>query len=67
MLGPLAVIPGLIDEYLIGLHPAVIPSGPRLFENLVENLALELLDTKVFAGGCVVLRYKVRQPAGQEE
>ncbi len=56
-IGPLASTPGLIDEYLIGMHPAVIAAGPQLFAELTADLALRLVDAKAFAAGCVVLRY----------
>jgi dihydrofolate reductase len=56
-LAPLAESPGLIDEYLIVVHPAVLTAGPRLFDGLGRDLALQLRDAKAFDGGCVVLRY----------
>ena len=56
-LAPLAGTPGLIDEYLIVVHPAVLTAGPRLFDGLARDVALELHEAKVFDGGCVVLRY----------
>ena len=56
-LAPLAAAPGLIDEYLLVVHPAVITTGPRLFELLPADLALRLLEAKVFEGGAVALRY----------
>lgn len=57
-LGPLADAPGLIDEYLVVIHPAVV-AGPQLFGGATRDLALTLLSAKVFDGGCVVLRYAV--------
>lgn len=56
-LGPLAAVPGLIDEYLLVIHPAVLTAGPRLFGQLDRDLALRLVEAKVFDGGAVVLRY----------
>lgn len=58
-LAPLASAPGLIDEYLIVVHPAVISAGPQLFQDLSKDLALQLLEAKVFEAGAVVLRYRV--------
>lgn len=58
-LGPLAAEPGLIDEYLLVVHPAVLAAGPRLFDHLTRDLALELVDHRVFAAGAAVLRYRV--------
>jgi dihydrofolate reductase len=57
VLGPLAAVPGLIDEYLLVIHPAVLTAGPRLFEDLTHDLALRLVEAKVFDAGAVVLRY----------
>lgn len=61
-LAPLAGIAGLIDEYLIAVHPAVIAAGPRLFDGLATDLALRLLEAREFDGGCVVQRYQVVWP-----
>lgn len=58
-LAPLAATPGLIDEYLLVVHPAVLASGPGLFERVPVDLALRLVEAKVFDGGAVVLRHAV--------
>jgi dihydrofolate reductase len=58
-LGPMASTPGLVDEYLIAVHPAVITAGPRMFHHLTRDLALELVHAEVFEAGCVVLRHRV--------
>jgi dihydrofolate reductase len=57
-LAPLAATPGLIDEYLIVIHPAVLSGGPRLFGEVTTDLGFQLTDGKIFRGGCVVLRYE---------
>jgi len=57
-LGPLADSPGLIDEYLLVLHPAVLASGPRLFDHLTRDLALTLASARVFDSGAAVMRYR---------
>jgi dihydrofolate reductase len=57
-LAPLAATPGLIDEYLIVIHPAVLSDGPRLFGDVTTDLGFQLTDGKIFQGGCVVLRYE---------
>jgi len=61
-LAPLAGTPGLIDEYLIAVHPAVISAGPQLFDGLSTDLALRLIEAKVFEAGCALLRYEVVPP-----
>jgi len=61
-LGPLADRPGLIDEYLLVIHPAVLAAGPRLFDRLTRDLVLDLCHAQVFDGGAVIARYRVRDP-----
>ena len=58
-LGPIASTPGLVDEYVIAVHPAVITNGPRMFDHLTSDLALDLVEARVFDAGAVVLRYRV--------
>jgi dihydrofolate reductase len=50
---------GLVDEYLFVVGPIVAGEGRRLFEgvSLPERLQLKLVESKVFASGCVALRY----------
>jgi dihydrofolate reductase len=59
-LGPLASTPGLVDEYLLVVHPAVLPAGPRLFDDLDRALSLDLVHAEVFADGAVIARYAVQ-------
>lgn len=61
VLGPLASVPGLIDEYLVVIHPAALSAGPRMFDHLTRDLALRLIDARVFDAGAVVLRYAVTE------
>jgi dihydrofolate reductase len=48
---------GLIDEYRIMFNPIVLGSGKPLFKNIDHQLALKLLDTRVFRSGNVLCRY----------
>jgi dihydrofolate reductase len=57
-LGPLADVPGLIDEYLLVPHPAALTAGPRLFEHTTSDLGFELVDHRVFDVGAAVMRYR---------
>lgn len=59
-LGPLADQPGLVDEYLLVIHPAVLTAGPRLFEHLTVDLALDLVHAEVFEAGAIIARYAAR-------
>jgi len=47
----------LIDEYQIAVHPIVIGSGLPLFKNITDRIDLELLKTKTFDCGVIVLYY----------
>ena len=60
-LGPLASTPGLVDEYLLVVHPAVLTAGPRLFDHLDRDLGLDLVHAEVFDAGAVIARYAVQQ------
>jgi len=57
LLAPLADQSGLIDQYMIVVHPAVLGTGKHLFGDLRRELPLQLLEAKVFPAGCVLLRY----------
>jgi dihydrofolate reductase len=65
-LAPLAGTPGLIDEYLLAISPAVLADGPRVFEGLSADIGLELAEAKVFDGGCLLLRYRVLEAAARQ-
>ena len=42
------------------IHPVVVGNGKRLFENVGDQKALELVDSKTFGTGVLYLTY---QPA----
>jgi dihydrofolate reductase len=48
---------GLIDEYLLAIHPVILGSGLPIFTDLVTPLYLKLVDTKVFPGGITAHTY----------
>lgn len=50
---------GLVDEYILLAIPVIAGGGRKLFDciNLPEKLKLKLVDTKVFASGCVLHHY----------
>ena len=48
----------LLDELRLMVHPIVVGIGKRLFEDGEERQALELVDSKTFATGVVVLTYE---------
>jgi dihydrofolate reductase len=52
----------LLDELRLMVHPIVVGSGKRLFEDGVDQKALKLVDSKTFGTGVVYLTYR---PAGE--
>jgi dihydrofolate reductase len=50
---------GLVDEYRFVVGPIIAGEGRRLLDgvSLPEKLQLRLVESKVFASGCVALRY----------
>ena len=53
----------LVDEYRLMVFPVVVGRGKRLFGDRIDTKNLELVDTKTFSSGAVVLTYK---PAAAE-
>jgi dihydrofolate reductase len=49
----------LIDELRLYVNPLVLGEGRRLFEKGRSRLDLELLETRAFSNGVVLLRYSV--------
>ena len=53
----------VLDELRLLVHPIVVGSGKRLFEDVSGRLALKLVDAKTFSTGVLYLSYA---PAGEE-
>ena len=51
----------LLDELQLMVHPVVVGSGKRLFEDEGDRKPLELVDSKTFSTGVLYLTYR---PAG---
>ena len=51
---------GLIDELVLKVNPVLFGSGIPLFAGEIQQSALELLDSKVYGNGVVLLRYRIR-------
>jgi dihydrofolate reductase len=48
----------LVDEIRLLVSPVVLGTGKRLFEGLAGKKVLELVDTKPFASGSILLTYR---------
>jgi len=49
---------GLIDELRLMVHPVVVGSGKRLLGDGLDQLPLELVESKTFSTGVVYLTYR---------
>jgi dihydrofolate reductase len=56
-----AIRAGLVDEYGMFIHPAIVGNGTRFLPDDVD-IQLTLLGQRVFDGGVVYLRYAVTPP-----
>jgi dihydrofolate reductase len=48
----------LVDEYRLFVYPVVVGRGTRLFENATDVPRLELVESRRFRSGVVLLRYR---------
>jgi dihydrofolate reductase len=49
---------GLIDEYLLVIHPLILGEGRRLFSADIPPAALRLVDSKTTAKGVLITTYQ---------
>jgi len=49
---------GLVDEYVLLIHPLILGSGKRLFDNGVGPMYLKLVDSKTTGSGVMILTYR---------
>ena len=50
---------GVIDEVGMNVHPILLGSGVPLFRDAGRRIALELTESRVIDGGCVLSTYRV--------
>ena len=50
---------GVIDEVGLNIHPVLLGSGVPLFRD-AGRIPLELAESRVMDGGCVLATYRVR-------
>ena len=51
---------GLIDEYRLVVHPAILGGGLPFFPGLERPIGLRLIDQRRFDSGAVYLGYEAR-------
>lgn len=51
---------GLIDEVILFVTPVILGGGLPFFPPLADRIRLELLETRTFGSGVVMLRYATR-------
>ena len=51
----------LLDELRLMVHPIVVGSGKRLFEDGSDQKALKLVDSKILSTGVLYLTYQPAQ------
>lgn len=49
---------GLIDRYHVVIYPVLLGSGKRMFPVFDQPQLLRLVETRVFASGCIALSYE---------
>jgi len=50
---------GVIDEVGLNVHPILLGSGVPFFRDAGRRISLELAESKVIDGGCVLSMYRV--------
>jgi dihydrofolate reductase len=50
---------GVIDEVGLNVHPVLLGSGVPLFRDAGRRISLELAESRVIDGGCVLSTYRV--------
>jgi dihydrofolate reductase len=56
---------GLVDEFRVYVHPALVGRGTRLFPEADIAASLRLAESRVFGNGVVLLRYERGDGAGR--
>jgi dihydrofolate reductase len=58
-LGSALIEAGLVDEIGFSIHPILLGGGVPAFRAFSHRAALELVETRPIAEGCVLVRYRV--------
>jgi dihydrofolate reductase len=54
---------GLVDEYLLMIHPLLLGTGRRMFPDGGRRTALRLVDSVTTSTGVVIATYRPDPPA----
>jgi dihydrofolate reductase len=57
---------GLVDEYLLIVHPAALGAGLPLFKDLLAPLQLELVEATTYRSGLAIHVYRPRSASGDQ-
>jgi len=49
---------GLLDELSLMVHPVVLGSGMRLFEEITEQVSIELVESRTLSTGVLAVTYR---------
>jgi dihydrofolate reductase len=52
---------GLIDEFILAVHPILLGSGKPLFHGIKDRIHLELINSKQYNTGLVSLHYTLKK------
>jgi dihydrofolate reductase len=55
---------GLIDEYWLYLHPVILGGGKPMFPQLSDKINLQLVESRQFGRGVIMLRYQRKTTMG---
>lgn len=56
---------GLLDELSLNICPVVVGSGMRLFNGIISEVNLKLVDSKILSNGVLGVTYRPIQPSEQ--
>lgn len=49
---------GLVDEMALAVHPLILGSGKPLFQQIPNRVPLQLINTKTYPSGLIMMSYK---------
>ena len=50
----------LVDEMSLAIHPIILGSGKPLFSEIKKRIPLDLIDTKTYSSGLVIMVYSFK-------